>query len=147
MSDAPLSFTDIGLLLAFHDAGSPEQQRAAAEWMRRLWLDNTGRLDVSVLSRLYEALTRGRSPGLPRAEARQVVRELAAWQPAVTTARTLNAAWQLEDRFELGYDEALLVGAAKVAGCRYLLTDALPAGRDLDGLLVVDPLTTPPGLS
>jgi predicted nucleic acid-binding protein len=39
---------------------------------------------------------------------------------------------------------ALIVAAAKVAACRYLLTEDLQAGQKLDGIEVVNPFLRSP---
>jgi predicted nucleic acid-binding protein len=38
----------------------------------------------------------------------------------------------------------LIVSAAQVGGCKYLLTEDLQDGQDLDGLEVVDPFRRSP---
>ena len=57
-------------------------------------------------------------------------------------------AWADQDRFGLSWWDALIVGAARVAGCSYLLTEDLQHNQDLDGLRVANPFrVTPQNLS
>lgn len=79
-----------------------------------------------------------------REEARAEVRDLLAWNPVVTDAVLLERGWKLQDRYRLSYWDALIVAAAKTAACRYLLTEDLQAGQQLDGIEVVNPFLRRP---
>ncbi|HEV8167045.1 MAG TPA: VapC toxin family PIN domain ribonuclease, partial [Actinomycetota bacterium] len=59
-------------------------------------------------------------------------------------AEVLEAGWNVEDRFGLSWWDGLIVAAARVAGCGYLLTEDLQHGSELDGLRVVDPFQITP---
>src|SRR6266571_591783 len=58
--------------------------------------------------------------------------------------RTLETAWQVEDRFGLSFWDALIVAAARTSGCDHLLTEDLQDGQELDGVVVVDPFANDP---
>lgn len=62
-----------------------------------------------------------------------------SWRPIPASNELLERAFQVEDRFGLSLWDGLIVAAAQVAGCRYLLTEDLQDSQELDGLLVVDP--------
>jgi predicted nucleic acid-binding protein len=62
----------------------------------------------------------------------------------VTDAALLERGWQLQDRYQLSYWDALIVAAAKAASCRYLLTEDLQAAQKLDGIEVVNPFVRGP---
>ncbi len=47
----------------------------------------------------------------------------------------------VQDHFQFSWWDALIIAAAHSAGCRYLLTEDLQAGQDLDGLLVINPFS------
>lgn len=53
------------------------------------------------------------------------------------TAPILERAWHIEARYQLSWWDALIVASAQTVGCRYLLTEDLQHGQDIDGLLVV----------
>jgi predicted nucleic acid-binding protein len=57
----------------------------------------------------------------------------------------LEAAWSVEDRFGLSWWDALIVAAARVAGCEYLLTEDLQHGAEFEGLRVVNPFRAAAG--
>lgn len=72
------------------------------------------------------------------------MRVLLAWKPILTDTAALDAAWSIQDRFGFSWRDALVVAAARRAGCRYLLTEDLSDGQRVDDLTVVNPFLTPP---
>ena len=72
------------------------------------------------------------------------MRSLWAWQPVATDESSFVAAWGIQDRFQLSWWDALIVAAARSAGCSILLTEDLQHGQSLDGLRVVDPFQVAP---
>jgi len=140
---API-FVDTNILVYARDAGAGAKQVRAGEWMTLIWQSGRGRLSVQVLQELYVTLTRKLRPGLSSEEARAEVRALLPWRPIEIGPGILETAWDLQDRFELSWWDALIVGAAHATRCRYLLTEDLQDGQDLDGLLVVNPFRHSP---
>jgi predicted nucleic acid-binding protein len=45
----------------------------------------------------------------------------------------------------LNWWDCLIVAAARISECDYLLTEDLNHGQDLDGLRVIDPFVVEPG--
>lgn len=72
------------------------------------------------------------------------MQQLHAWQPVPVDVNVVRGAWQEEDRFSLNYWDALIVAAARLAGCVGILTEDLANGQDLDGLQVVSPFSATP---
>ncbi len=80
-----------------------------------------------------------------RAEAaRAEIRDLFAWDPVPVDAAVIESAWSLQERFSLSFWDALIVAAARTAGCPQLLTEELSHGQDLDGVVVVNPFRVGP---
>jgi predicted nucleic acid-binding protein len=101
--------------------------------------DSNARLSFQVLHEYYAVTTRKLKPGLTPEQARADVRDLLAWRPVSAGPDLLEAGWSVEDRFGLSYWDALIVAAARIAGCEYLLTEGLQHGAELEGLRVVSP--------
>jgi len=137
-------FVDTNILVYALDAAAGEKQVRAREWMTLAWRTGRGRVSIQVLQELYVTLTRKLRPGLTPPEARGEVRALLPWQPISVDSSVLESAWNLQDRFALSWWDALIVGAAQAMRCRYLLTEDLQDGQDLDGLLVVNPFRHTP---
>jgi predicted nucleic acid-binding protein len=135
-------FVDSNVLLYAVDEADPEKQRVARNWRAELWKSRRGRVSFQVLGEFYVNAVRKQPPA--REEARAEVRDLLAWNPVVTDAALLERGWKLQDRYRLSYWDALIVAAAKASSCRYLLTEDLQGGQQLDGIEVVNPFLRSP---
>jgi predicted nucleic acid-binding protein len=137
-------FVDTNVLVYARDASEVEKQRSAEAWLRRLWTDRSGRVSAQVLNEYYVAVTEKLKPGLDREQARADVRNLTSWRPVPLDTAVTQGAWDIQDRYGLSWWDSLVVSAAQVAGCAYLLTEDLQHGRVFDGVQVVDPFRTLP---
>jgi predicted nucleic acid-binding protein len=135
-------FVDTNVLLYAVDTSDAEKHRAASAWRLELWKSRRGRLSYQVLQEFYVQAVRKNPQGADAAQAE--VRDLFAWDPVVIDAPVIEAAWRLRKRFNLSFWDALIVGAAKAAGCSHLLTADLSHGQELDGLRVVSPFRVAP---
>lgn len=138
------SFVDTNLLVYCRDSHEEVKNRVARKWLEYLWEQGVGRISFQVLHEYYVVVTRKLSEKLPVEIARRDVINLLVWHPVPTSRQLMENAWQIEDRYGLSWWDALVVSAAKIAGCRYLLSEDLQAGQDLGGLIVVDPFRTEP---
>src|ERR1700690_608747 len=135
-------FVDSNVFLYAFDEAHPDKQQAARNWRAELWKSRRGRVSFQVLGEFYVNAVR-KQPAA-REEARAEVRDLLVWNPVVTDAALLERGWKLQDRYQLSYWDALIVAAARTALCRYLLTEDLQAGQELDGIEVVNPFLRSP---
>ena len=138
-------FVDTNVLVYARDASEPDKQPRAAAWVEHLWRTRTARLSFQVLQEYYATTTRKLEPGLSPDQARADVRNLLAWRPVPVGAQVIEAGWSVEDRFGLSCWDALIVAAARIAGCEYLLTEDLQHGAELDGLQVLNPFRVEAG--
>jgi predicted nucleic acid-binding protein len=135
-------FVDTNVFIYAVDLADPKKQQAAQSWLADLWTNGNGRISFQVLQEFYSKVSQ-KSPAA-REEARSEVRDLLAWNPVPVSAETLDRSWKIQDRYQLSFWDALIVAAAKSAFCRFLLTEDLQSGQDLDGLLVVNPFLRDP---
>jgi predicted nucleic acid-binding protein len=135
-------FVDTNVFLYAIDQADLKKQQAARAWREELWRNRLGRISFQVLQEFY-AKALGKSPEA-RQEMRAEVRDLLAWRPVTIDSAILEQGWKLQDRFQLSFWDALIVAAAKAAGCRYLLTEDMQANQDLDGLRLINPFLTDP---
>ena len=138
-----LFFVDTNILVYARDKSESEKQPLAREWLEHLWKTHQGRISVQVLQEYYQVVTRRLQPGLKRGVAQEDIRDLMVWNPIAIDRQVLEQACVAEERFRLSWWDALIVGAARQAECRYLLTEDLQNGQDPDGLSIVDPFRTP----
>lgn len=136
-------FVDTNVLLYATDTADPEKQRRAAAWRAELWRSRLGRTSYQVLQEFYaQAMRKNPKRSL---EARAEVRDLFAWEPIATDEAVIEAAWGFQERFSLSFWDALIVAAASIQGCGFLLTEDLSHGQLLDRVRVVSPFRTAPG--
>ena len=137
-------FVDSNILLYAIDKADPSKQKAARNWQNVLWKCRLGRLSFQVLSEFYVNAVRIRSNASE--EAREEIRDLLAWEPVAIDAALLELGWKIQDRYRISFWDSLIVAASKTASCRYLLTEDLQAGQDFDGVKVLNPFLTDPGM-
>jgi predicted nucleic acid-binding protein len=138
-------FVDTNVLVYRRDSAQGEKQARAEDWMERLWAERSGRLSFQVLQEYYVTVTSKLRPGLDLEAARNDVRSLLAWHPVTVDAGVVESAWVIQDRYQLSWWDALIVAAAQVANCRFLLTEDLQEGQELGRVRVVNPFNVSPG--
>ena len=139
-----LIFVDTPVHLYSKDARDAAKQIRANEWLTWCWTRRTGRISTQVLNEFYNnAITRfGKAVTVEKA--REQVRMLRLWQPPHLDRYTVDGAWVMQDRYKLGYWDALILSSAHQQGCRYLLTEALPHDQPLDAVRPVNPFLVTP---
>ena len=135
-------FVDTNVLIYAADPADLLKQKAALVWQAALWKSRRGRISYQVLQEFYAKVTQK----WPHARewARAQVRDLLTWQPVSPQAALLDRTWRIQDRYRFSFWDALIVAAAEAAGCRYLLTEDLQSGQNLEGLLVINPFVLTP---
>jgi predicted nucleic acid-binding protein len=137
-----LIFVDTNVLIYALDRADPKKQEAARVWRAALWKNRRGRISYQVLQEFYVKVSQ-KWPSA-RQEARAEVRDLLAWRPLPVDTELLERGWSIQDRYQLSFWDALIVAAASLATCRYLLTEDLQAEQELDGIIVVNPFRCDP---
>ncbi len=135
-------FVDTNVLLYALDRADAKKHQKAREWRAELWQRKCGRISVQVLQEFYANVVRKwpSSTELARSE----IRNLQAWRPVTIDIELLEHCWKIQDRYQLSFWDSLIVAAAKSSACRYLLTEDLQAGQDLEGMIVIDPFQSQP---
>ncbi|MFW6332171.1 MAG: PIN domain-containing protein [Thermodesulfobacteriota bacterium] len=137
-------FVDTNVLVYGRDAGEPEKQRQAAAWITYLWESRTGRLSIQVLQEFYSTVTTRLKPGLEPADARNDIRALFAWRPIPVNGDVIEGAWFIQDRFKLSWWDSLIVSAAQIGDCGYLLTEDLQADQMFGNVRILNPFLHSP---
>ena len=137
-------FVDTNVLVYARDRSEPEKQRRAAEWMANLWETGLGRLSYQVIQEYYVTLTSKLDPPRSTEDAREDVAALGAWRPTSIDQRTIEGAWEIQDRYGYSWWDALIVAAALQSGCRYLLTEDLQTGQGIETMTIISPFADEP---
>ena len=142
MRMSALVFVDTNVFLYAMDASDLSKQAAASAWRTHLWKQHSGRTSFQVLQEFYVKAVQ-KWPGALNA-ARAEVRDLLAWRPVSVGPGILLESWKIQDRYRLSFWDSLIVAAAKASSCRFLLTEDLQHGQDLDSLEVLNPFRRDP---
>jgi predicted nucleic acid-binding protein len=118
-------FVDTNVFVYAKQASERTKQPLAAQWLERLWDEQTGRTSVQVLNEYYTTLTRKIKPPLPSADAWDDVKSLIAWNPQAMDIELLHRGRDIEQRYRLSWWDSLIVGAAQLQSCVLLLTEDL----------------------
>ena len=137
-------FVDTGVLIRSEDGADAARQAQAIAWLQVLWQRRLGRVSSQVLNEFYEQVTRHSQPPMPAGDARAEVRRYQRWQPWQIDHATVESAWSIESRFGHRYADALVLAAAQAQGCRWLLSEALPHGQQIDRVQVLNPFLVGP---
>ena len=132
-------FVDTTVLVYSRDASESEKQRQAMAWMKHLWASRTGRLSFQVLQEYYATVTTKLQPGMDLQRARDDVQTLFAWRPIHLKGDVIKGAWIIQDRFKLSWWDSLIVSAAQIGGCSYLLTEDLQNNQTFGDVRVINP--------
>jgi predicted nucleic acid-binding protein len=134
----PRVFLDTNVLAYDLDAGTPDKQGRAREALARP--DHEFVISTQVLLELYVVLTRKLQPALPAPAAAEVITSLCRLPVVGTDAELVQRAIGLSVRHQLSVWDALIVTAAREAGCEELWTEDLATGAELRGVKIVNPL-------
>jgi predicted nucleic acid-binding protein len=137
-------FVDTNVLVYSRDASRRDKQAQAAEWISHLWETGNGRLSVQVIAEFYAVVTGKLKPGMEAAKAREDVEDLFSWQPLPMTPDLIHEAWSVQDLFHLSWWDSLIVSAAKIQQCTYLLSEDFQHSQDFQGILVINPFRMKP---
>jgi predicted nucleic acid-binding protein len=122
----------------------PDKQTQAAEWISHLWKTGNGRLSLQVLAESYAVVTGKLKPGMEAGNAREDVEDLFTWQPLPMTPDLITEAWSVRDLFHLSWWDSLIVSAAKIQQCTYLLSEDFQHSQDFQGIRVINPFRIRP---
>lgn len=130
------AFVDTNVVVyAFDTADAAKQQAAIA------LLESGQRLVVStqVLLELWSVLTRRLARPLPEDQAAVVVDELCRLPVVTTDVEMVRRAIDTSRRFRVAVWDAMIIEAARSAGCDSVLSEDLQSGQDFDGVAIENP--------
>ena len=132
-------FLDTNVVVYAFDRADPAKQRIAIDV-----LEASERLVVStqVLLESWWVLTRKLSDPLDENQASEVIDQLCALPVVSTDPQLVRQAIQTSRRFEIAVWDALIIEAARAAGCRRVMSEDLHSGQDFDGVIIENPFAT-----
>ncbi|HEV2007975.1 MAG TPA: PIN domain-containing protein, partial [Burkholderiales bacterium] len=101
-------FVDANVLVYARDAHEAVKQPRAADWMTRLWREQSGRTSMQVLSEYYVTVTRKLRPAVSTHDAWNDVKSLLSWQPQAVDGVLLQRAREIEQRYRLSWWDSMV---------------------------------------
>jgi predicted nucleic acid-binding protein len=134
-------FVDTNVLIYAKDRTSLSKQKAAATWLTALGDAGAGVLSQQSLREYYNVTSRSLQS---RELARREVAQLAAWLPSDGGLDRLEEAWQIQDRYTLGFYDSLMLASALEARCSHFLSEDMQHELDVYGTKVISFLRLSP---
>ena len=133
------SFFDTNVLVYADDRSMPAKQKRAVNLVAEHRRAGTGVVSLQVLQEYFVTVTRKLS--VDAAIARRKVELLAEFDVATPEVGDVLAAIDLHRLHVFSFWDALILRAAKQAGCRVLLSEDMQAAREIDGIAIVNPFS------
>jgi len=129
-------FLDTNVVVYAFDRADPAKQRIAIEVF-----EGKERLVVSsqVLLESWWVLTRRLAEPLNEAQASEAIDQLCTLPVVSTDPQLVLQAIQTSLRYDIAIWDALIIEAARAAGCHSVLSEDLQSGQDFDGVVVENP--------
>ena len=132
-------FLDTNVIVYAFDHADPTKQRVALDVFR-----GSDRLVVStqVLLETWWVLTRRLAEPLDESRASEVIDQLCALPVVSTDPQLVLQAIETGRHSGIAIWDALIIEAARAAGCQRVLSEDLNSGQDFDGVVVENPFDT-----
>jgi len=131
------SFFDTNVLVYTDDQAAPAKQRRALDLIAEHRRARTGVVSLQVLHEYFVTVTRKLHID-PRI-ARRKVELIAEFDVASPEVADILAAIDLHRLHGVSFWDALVLRAAKQAGCSILLSEDMQGNREIDGVQIVNP--------
>lgn len=131
------SFFDTNVLVYADDKAAPAKQRRALELVAEHRRARTGVVSLQVLQEYFVTVTR--KLHVDAHVARRKVELLAEFDVAAPEVGDVLAAIDLHRLHGFSFWDALILRAAKQAGCSLVFSEDMQDAREIDGLQVVNP--------
>jgi predicted nucleic acid-binding protein len=133
-------FVDTNVLMYAHDTSTGEKHARAKALVEELWRDRTGVVSTQVLQELAVNLRKKVRRPLDAKTTREIVADYLAWQVIVNGGESILEAFELEERYQISFWDALIVQAAQASGAEIVYSEDLSDGQAYGSVRVVNPL-------
>lgn len=138
MSDK--KFVDTNILMYAHDKGAGPRHERAKALVEELWRTRTGVVSTQVLQELCVNLRRKIAKPVDTDTVREIVTDYLSWETVVNDGGSILKALEIEDRYQIGFWDALVIHAAEISGATVVYSEDLSDGQSYGAVTVVNPL-------
>ena len=136
------TFVDTNTFVYFRDYANEKKQLFASECLSKLWENKTGYISTQVLNEYFVTVTNKIRMPLSRSDAWSDIEELEKWNPVNIDFELLRTAYQAISTYSLSWWDALIIAAAKVCGCKSILSEGFSTKKDYFGVRVINPFVS-----
>jgi predicted nucleic acid-binding protein len=135
-------FIDTNVAVYAYDSSAGNKQTTAQQVLRDAAAASEGVISVQVLGEFFHA-TVTRKKILEISKARIALAALRHLDVVSVDKAMVEKAIDFHERFQLRYWDALIISAAKLSGCRTVMSEDLNEGQKYDGVAIVNPFSIP----
>ncbi len=139
----PLVFVDTNVIVYSRDSREVAKQPQASAWLSALASGEHWRINLQILNELTNVLLR-RGSATVASEIRDSVDLLAIWGSEPITEETAALGWEVRGALGFQWFDCLLVAAAYLDDCTYLLSENMAHGARFGHVTIIDPFKTHP---
>jgi len=132
-------FVDSNILIYAHDSDAGVRRQQAAEWLKKLWQDDTGRLSTQVLQEFYVNVTQKIRAPLAKSAGREILRDYGSWVHSEITPATVIRASEISEVWKISFWDGMIIAAAEQDEAWELLSEDLNPGQLIAGVRIVNP--------
>lgn len=131
-------FVDTNILVYARDTSEANKQTQALQWLDVLWQQRSGAISYQSLNEYYVIVTQRLKPGLSRSEAQDDIRNLLLWNPLPVDRVVIENAWLIQERQGFSWWDSLILSAAQIQDCNYLLSEDMQHGQTIGRLQIIN---------
>jgi len=133
-------FVDTNILMYAHDTTTGAKHQRAMALVEELWRDRSGVVSTQVLQELCVNLRRRAGRPLDSKATRDIVADYLSWRVVVNNGDSILEALELQERYQISFWDALVVGAAQSSGADVLYSEDFSDGQSYGSVRAVNPL-------
>ena len=134
--DDPLTFVDTNVWVYAYDPQEPEKHVEAKDYLAKL---TRPVISAQVMNEFHAVATRKLKPTLDDDAIRGILENMASLQVTAIHADLVLEAQRLRVAHMISPWDALIVAAARTAGCDTIATEDLPSGGTIAGMRIENP--------
>ena len=133
-------FLDSNILVYLFDPADARLKGIAEHLVSRAHHEGAAIVSFQVVQETLNVLTRKLKPAMSREDAQRALQNVLAPLWRVQPSAALYArALDVQERYQFGFYDGLIVAAALEAGCTRLLSEDLQHGQRIEGLTIKNP--------
>lgn len=137
--DVGYQFVDTNVVVYAYDRLAGHKHEAAQRLLRDLWMSGRGCLSIQVLQEFHVTTSRKITKPLLPGQVSQIIGDFGAWHVHNPTVIDVQAAINLQTRYQISFWDAMIIRSAVHLGCETLWSEDLNAGQSYAGVVVSNP--------